>query len=134
MRTIQNAIGHLAALLVLAATPCFAQSNWGVVQTFHIGGEGSWDYVTVDAPSHRLFVTRSTHTQAIDMESGKVLGDIPGQVRSHGVAVVPRLNRGFITDGGGTGHRGVRPEDLCGAGDDPDGSGFGRDHLRRCDE
>ncbi len=103
MRTIQNAIGHLAALLVLAATPCFAQSNWGVVQTFHIGGEGSWDYVTVDAPSHRLFVTRSTHTQAIDMESGKVLGDIPGQVRSHGVAVVPRLNRGFITDGGGTG-------------------------------
>jgi DNA-binding beta-propeller fold protein YncE len=83
--------------------PCLAQSNWAVVQTFHIGGEGSWDYVTVDTPNHRLFVTRATHTQAIDTDSGKVLGDITGQVRSHGVAIVPRLNRGFITDGGGTG-------------------------------
>ena len=83
--------------------PCLAQSNWAVVQTFHIGGEGSWDYVTIDAPNHRLFVTRSTHTQAIDTDSGKVLGDIPGQTRSHGVAIVPKLNRGFITDGGGTG-------------------------------
>jgi outer membrane protein assembly factor BamB len=93
----------LATLLVLAAMPCLAQSNWAVVQTFHIGGEGSWDYVTIDAPNHRLFVTRSTHTQAIDTDSGKVLGDIPGQVRSHGVAIVPKLNRGFITDGGGPG-------------------------------
>ena len=93
----------LATLLVLAAMPCLAQSNWAVVQTFHIGGDGGWDYVTIDAPNHRLFVTRSTHTQAIDTDSGKVLGDIPGQVRSHGVAIVPRLNRGFITDGGGTG-------------------------------
>jgi outer membrane protein assembly factor BamB len=83
--------------------PCLAQSNWAVVQTFHIGGEGSWDYVTIDAPNHRLFVTRATHTQAIDTDSGKVLGDITGQVRSHGVAIVPRLNRGFITDGGGPG-------------------------------
>ena len=103
MLTIRNIAPHLATLLVLAAMPCLAQSNWAVVQTFHIGGEGSWDYVTVDAPNHRLFVTRATHTQAIDTDSGKVLGDIPGQVRSHGVAIVPRLNRGFITDGGGTG-------------------------------
>ena len=93
----------LATLLVLTAMPCLAQTNWGVVQTFQIGGEGSWDYVTIDAPNHRLFVTRATHTQAIDTDSGKVLGDIPGQVRSHGVAIVPKLNRGFITDGGGTG-------------------------------
>ncbi len=103
MLTIRNIATHLATLLVLAAMPCLAQSNWAVVQTFHIGGEGSWDYVTVDTPNHRLFVTRATHTQAIDTDSGKVLGDITGQVRSHGVAIVPRLNRGFITDGGGTG-------------------------------
>jgi outer membrane protein assembly factor BamB len=101
--SIRNIIKPLATLLVLAAMPCLAQSNWAVVQTFHIGGEGSWDYVTIDAPNHRLFVTRATHIQAIDTDSGKVLGDITGQVRSHGVAIVPRLNRGFITDGGGPG-------------------------------
>jgi DNA-binding beta-propeller fold protein YncE len=104
LHTFRNPIAHLAALLILATAPAFAQSNWAVVQTFHIGGEGaSWDYVTMDAANHRLFVTRATHTQAIDTATGKVLGDIAGQVRSHGVALVPKLNRGFITDGGGTG-------------------------------
>jgi DNA-binding beta-propeller fold protein YncE len=83
--------------------PMTAQTQWQVTKTFHIGGEGGWDYVTVDPPNHRFFVTRSTHTQAIDEETGKVLADIPGQVRSHGVALVPKLGRGFITDGGGSG-------------------------------
>lgn len=90
------------SLLLLAGTlPAMAQ--WVVTKTLHIGGEGGWDYVTVDSANHRLFVTRSTHTQVIDTLSGKVLADIPGQIRSHGVALVPAVNRGFITDGGGSG-------------------------------
>lgn len=92
----------LALSAAVACIPVYAQS-WHVAKTFHSGGEGGWDYVTVDAPNHRLFVTRATHTQAIDTRSGKLLADIPGQVRSHGVALVPKLNRGFITDGGGSG-------------------------------
>lgn len=93
-----------AGLLCLAALqPASAQTNWKVVNTFHVGGEGGWDYVTVDDANHRLFVTRSSHTMVIDEETGKVLGDIPGQVKSHGVALVPKLGRGFITDGGGDG-------------------------------
>jgi DNA-binding beta-propeller fold protein YncE len=40
---------------------------------------------------------------AIDEDTGKVLGDIHGQIRSHGVALVPEVGRGFITDGGGSG-------------------------------
>jgi DNA-binding beta-propeller fold protein YncE len=103
LRTIRTALASLAAFTVLAAAPCFAQTNYAVLNTFHIGGEGAWDYVTIDSPNHRLFVTRATHTQAIDTDTGKVLGDIPGQARSHGVAIVPKLNRGFITDGGGKG-------------------------------
>ncbi|MGH9564126.1 MAG: YncE family protein, partial [Terracidiphilus sp.] len=103
MHRIQNLIAQLAVLLVSATAPALAQTDWKVVNTFHIGGDGGWDYVTIDAPQHRLFVTRSTHTIAVDEETGKVLGDIPGQVRSHGVALVPALGRGFITDGGGDG-------------------------------
>jgi DNA-binding beta-propeller fold protein YncE/predicted RNA-binding protein len=87
-------------LAAVAAVSVSAQSTWQVQQTFHVGGDGGWDYVTVDSPNHRVFVTRSTHTIAVDGVTGKLLGDIPGQKRSHGVALVPRLNRGFITDGG----------------------------------
>ncbi len=90
-------------LSLLVSPAIHAQTQWKVAKTFHIGGDGGWDYVNVDSQTHRLYVTRSTHTQVIDADSGKVLGDIPGQVRSHGVAIVPRLNRGFITDGGGSG-------------------------------
>ncbi|HWG19798.1 MAG TPA: YncE family protein [Terracidiphilus sp.] len=91
------------ALILIASSVAARGQQWDVTRTMHIGGEGGWDYVTVDSATHRLFVTRSTHTQVIDAESGKVLGDIPGQKRSHGVAIVPALNRGFITDGGGNG-------------------------------
>ena len=79
------------------------QPGWGVGKSLHIGGQGGWDYLTVDASTKRLFVPRQTHTQVIDAVSGKVLGDIPGQKTAHGVALAPALNRGFITDGGGTG-------------------------------
>ena len=93
----------LPALFVFGTAHLLAQTSWSVSNTFHIGGEGGWDYVTVDPATHRVFVTRSAHTQAIDGATGKVLGDIPGQVRSHGTALVPAANRGFITDGGGSG-------------------------------
>src|SRR5215471_19421453 len=94
--------GTLALVLFLGLT-VRAQADWQVVKTFQIGGQGSWDYFTVDSSTHRLFVPRSTHTMVIDAESGKVLGDIPGQKGAHGVAIVPSVNRGFISDGGGDG-------------------------------
>src|SRR5215469_4783413 len=39
----------------------------------------------------------------IDAESGNTIADIPGQKIAHGVAVVPAVGRGFISDGGGNG-------------------------------
>jgi hypothetical protein len=93
----------LALLPPLSSVPAQSQTNWGVTKTLPIGGQGSWDYLTVDPATHRLFVPRSTHTMIIDADSGKTLGDIPGQKNAHGVAIVPEANRGFISDGGGDG-------------------------------
>jgi YVTN family beta-propeller protein len=102
MRSIQTIMLSMA-MLVAGSMPTLAQTKWDVTKTVHIGGDGGWDYLTVDSHTHQLFVTRSTHTMVIDAASGKVLGDIPGQKRSHGTAIVPALGRGFITDGGGDG-------------------------------
>jgi DNA-binding beta-propeller fold protein YncE len=93
----------LALLLLAGSLPAVAQTNWAVVKTLPIGGQGSWDYLTVDSATHRLFVPRSTHTLIIDADSGKTLGDVPGQKNAHGVAIVPQVGRGFISDGGGEG-------------------------------
>ena len=94
----------LLSLVVCGSAPhALAQANWSVVNTFHIGGDGGWDYMTVDSENHRLYVPRSTHTMVIDAESGKTIADMPGQKRNHGVALAPSAGRGFITDGGGNG-------------------------------
>jgi len=103
VRKTRNFLPQILMFLTVSMAPALAQGNWKVVNTFHVGGDGGWDYVTIDAANHRLFVTRSTHTITVDEQSGSVLGDIPDQVRSHGVALVPALGRGFITDGGGSG-------------------------------
>ena len=103
MRSMRMVVLAFSALSLAGSLPLFAQPNWAVTNTMHIGGDGGWDYVTIDPATHRLFVTRSTHTMVIDGETGKVLGDVSGQIRSHGTAIVPALNRGFITDGGGSG-------------------------------
>jgi len=96
----------LAGLVIVVASFALcglaaAQGSWAVEKTFHIGGEGGWDYVTLDAENHRLYVPRSTHTMVIDAETGKTLADIPGQKHNHGVALAPDAGRGFISDGEG---------------------------------
>jgi DNA-binding beta-propeller fold protein YncE len=103
VRKIQFGFLFAASLLIAGSLPGQAQAKWAVTNTLHIGGEGGWDYALADASNNRLFVTRSTHTQVISTTSGKVIADIPGQIRSHGTAIVPAANRGFITDGGGEG-------------------------------
>lgn len=79
-----------------------AQAGWAVEKKFQIGGDGGWDYVTLDAKNHRLYIPRSTHTMVIDAVSGKTIADIPGQKHNHGVALVPEVGRGFISDGSGS--------------------------------
>ena len=90
-------------LLFACLAPLPAQTDWKVVQKFPVGGQGGWDYLTVEPPTHRLYVPRGTHTMVIDSETGKTVADIPGQKIAHGVAVVPEAGRGFISDGGGAG-------------------------------
>jgi DNA-binding beta-propeller fold protein YncE len=99
---VMNCVLFSLALL-FGTSSAFAQTDWAVTTTFHVGGSGGWDYITVDPNTHRLYVTRTTHTMVLDAESGNTIADIPGQKRSHGVALVPEVGRGFISDGGGDG-------------------------------
>lgn len=92
----------IACVLLTLGGRAAAQGTWAVEKTFHIGGEGGMDYITLDAKNHRLYVPRSTHTMVIDADSGKTLADIPGQKHNHGVALAPDAGRGFISDGEGS--------------------------------
>lgn len=92
----------LGAGLLVQARPSSAKAEdpYRLSASWDVGGEGGWDYVTVDPLGHRVFLPRTTHTMVLDLATGKVIADIPGQQRNHGVALVPGVNRGFISDGG----------------------------------
>jgi len=88
------------AVLILSPTAFHAapqDSGYRVLRTIKLGGEGGWDYVTVDSAARRVYIPRSTHILVIDADSGKVVTDIQGMNGLHGVAVAPEFNRGFVT-------------------------------------
>lgn len=64
-----------------------------------IGGEGGWDYLSVDPAAHRLYVSHATHVVVIDTQVGKVVGDIPDTPGVHGFAIAADLGRGFSSNG-----------------------------------
>ena len=64
-----------------------------------IGGEGGWDYLSVDPAAHRLYVSHATHVVVIDTAANKVVGDIPDTPGVHGFIAVPELGRGYSSNG-----------------------------------
>src|SRR5499426_2146124 len=89
----------LAALFAIAAFA--APTGWKVLKEIKIGGEGNWDYLTMDSAARRLYVSHNTHVVVVDPDSGKVVGDIPDTPGVHGIALVPELNKGFVSNGRG---------------------------------
>jgi DNA-binding beta-propeller fold protein YncE len=94
-----------ALVLVLMATTATAllraATGYHVIGEVKVGGEGGWDYLTVDAAAHRLYVSHATHVVVIDIDANKIVGDIPDTPGVHGIAIAPELNRGFISNGRG---------------------------------
>jgi DNA-binding beta-propeller fold protein YncE len=89
----------LFCCLVLAANSYAADSGYHIIKRLKVGGEGGWDYLTVDGAARRLYISRSTHVMVIDLDTDKVVGDIPNTLGVHGIAVAPELNRGFTSNG-----------------------------------
>jgi DNA-binding beta-propeller fold protein YncE len=86
-------------VLVGAAAMAAAAPGYKVVNTYKVGGEGGWDYLTTDASACRLYISRSTHVIVLDLDSGKNVGDIADTPGVHGIALAPELGRGFVSNG-----------------------------------
>jgi len=76
-----------------------AATHYHLVKKIPVGGEGGWDYLTVDAAARRLYVSRGTRVVVLDVDSEKPAGEIPGTEGVHGIALAPELRRGFTSNG-----------------------------------
>jgi len=64
-----------------------------------IGGEGGWDYLSIDPAAHRLYVSHATKVVVVDTEKDTVAGEIEDTPGVHGFAIAPELGRGFASNG-----------------------------------
>jgi glutamine cyclotransferase len=91
-----------AAVLFAGAltAPGAASAQTFKVEKYDIKGEGGTDYVSVEAATGRVFVSRSSHVMVVDGATGKVVGDIPDTPGVHGVGIATKDGHGFTTNGG----------------------------------
>jgi len=74
-------------------------TEYKIVKTVKLGGDGGWDCLTVDSQARRLYISRGTHVMVVNADTGEVVGDIPGTNGVHGIALVPALDKGFTSNG-----------------------------------
>jgi DNA-binding beta-propeller fold protein YncE len=101
IRTPARAIVLLLVLSSMAGLAA-AQTDgpaYHVVRQIRLGGDGRWDYITVDTAGNRLFIARQTRVMVVDPASGRLLGVIPGIDGAHGVALDYTAGYGFATAG-----------------------------------
>ena len=70
-----------------------------VLKTEILGGDGSWDYITLDCEARRAYLSRETRVIVVDMETLKPIKEILGTDGVHGIAIAPEFNRGFTSNG-----------------------------------
>jgi len=96
------ALTTLALALASGVTLAQAQGSaagYRLLHEYKPGGEGGWDYLAMDAASRRLYISRGTHFQVLNIDTGKVEGDITDLKGVHGIALDKADNKGFISDG-----------------------------------
>ena len=86
---------------VMGSAYLMAQGDGGyhLVHQYKLAGDTGWDYILMDSATRRLYVTRGTHVQVVNIDSGNVEGDITDLKGVHGVALDKANNKGFISDG-----------------------------------
>ena len=93
------ASGTSNSLSAKSANAAPGPSGYHLLKKITLGGEGSWDYITFDSPTRRLFISRQTKVIVLDVDSEKVVGEIPNTEGVHGIALAPEFNRGFTSNG-----------------------------------
>ena len=96
-------MNHLLLLAITTLLPSLAQDSQPVpvpkVHKIAVGGEGGWDYLTVDSDARRLYVSRGNRVIVLDLDNETVVGELADTPGIHGIAVVPELGKGFTSNG-----------------------------------
>lgn len=91
--------GLFCAVGATAISVCQAAGPYHLLKEIPVGGEGGWDYLTVDSAGQRLYVSHATKVVVIDLATDQVVGEITNTPGVHGVAIAADLGRAFTSNG-----------------------------------
>lgn len=74
-------------------------SGYHLTKKTVLGGEGGWDYLTVDSKARRVYISHATHVLVVDADTSAVIGDIPNTNGVHGIALATDMDKGFTSNG-----------------------------------
>src|SRR6266851_8168530 len=88
------------SVLGVASVPAQgADGPYHFLKEIPVGGEGGWDYLSIDGGARRLYVSHATKVVVIDLEQETVAGEIADTPGINGFAPAPELQRGFSSNG-----------------------------------
>ena len=85
--------------LSFAALMLQGGSNYKVMDRYPVPGVGGFDYVMLDGPTRRLYVSHATQVEVVDADNGKLVGTITDTPGVHGVAIASAFKHGFTSNG-----------------------------------
>ena len=91
-------VGVTAAAL-LAWPSLAAEGPYRFLKEIPLGGEGGWDYLSVDMLGHRLYVSHGAKVVVVDLDKDQVVGEIADTPGVHGFVVGTGIGRGFSSNG-----------------------------------
>ncbi|HVV69971.1 MAG TPA: YncE family protein [Verrucomicrobiae bacterium] len=94
-----NSLVLLSLFGLTTATVTRAADPYHFLKDIPIGGEGGWDYLSVDPVAHRLYVSHGNSVVVVDLQKDTVVGEITNTPGVHGLAPAPELGRGLTTNG-----------------------------------
>lgn len=90
--------------VMLASAPAYLQARASspaanlTVTKISLPGEGRGDYLSVDVPGNRLFVTHTTAVHILDLRTLKPVAEVTGLTYAHGVTT-DNKGQAYVTDG-----------------------------------
>ena len=89
----------LLGLIAFCEATIVAQEPYKFLNEIPIGGEGGWDILTIDSAASRLYLSHATKVVVVDLNKNAVVGEIADTPGVHAFAPVPKLERGFSSNG-----------------------------------
>lgn len=100
LRTLMRALASSTLVAMIGfGSLALAAASYHLTSMISVPGSGGWDYVAADSVNRRLYVSHASKVDVVDLDSEKVLGEIPNTNGVHGIAIADDLGLGFISAG-----------------------------------